>query len=272
MRTLATALLLPALALAAGERTETKTEALKSGASLQVKSANGAIRVSTWDKEEVEIKAEIKERTDNTVKLEVRRTTGGLEVEAILPNHSGWSFGGSDGVNFTLRVPKRLEGHYRTSNGRVEVRDTVGSLEVTTSNGGLSIENVKGDVHARTSNGAVTLRSIDGRVQGGSSNGSVTLDRVKGGVDFSTSNASITATDLDGRNQGIDLATSNGSINLGLGEAKGEIDAKTSNGSVHVDRPGVELVEMGKSSARLRVPGSSQTIRLRSSNGSIHLK
>ena len=272
MRTLATALLLPALALCAGERTETKIQALKAGSVLQVKSANGAIRVTTWDKEEVEIRAEIKERTDNSVKLEIRRTGNGLDVEAILPNHSGWNWVGSDGVNFTLRVPKRLEGHYRTSNGRVEVRDTVGSLEVTTSNGSLMIENVKGDVDARTSNGAVTLRAIDGRVKGGSSNGSLTLDGVKGGVDFSTSNASITATDLDGRNQGIDLATSNGSINLGLGSAKGEIDAKTSNGSVHVDRPGVELVEMGKSWARLRVPGSTQSIRLRSSNGSIHLR
>ena len=272
MRTLAAALLLPALALSAGERTETKTEALKAGSVLRVKSANGAIRVSTWDKEEIEIRAEIKERTENSVKLEVRRTATGLDVEAILPNHSGWNWGGSDGVNFNLRVPKRLEGHYRTSNGRVEARDMVGSLEVATSNGSLVIENVKGDVNAHTSNGAVTLRGIDGRVQGGSSNGKLTLEDVKGGVDFSTSNASITASNLDGRNQGIDLATSNGSIKVGLGDAKGEIDAKTSNGSVHVDRPGVELVEMGKSWARLRIPGSTQPIRLRSSNGSIHLK
>ena len=272
MRTLATALLLPALALAAGERTETKTEALKAGSVLRVQGVNGPIRVSTWDKDEVEIKAEIKERTDQSVKVEVRRTSNGLEVEAIVPSHSGWSWGGSDGVSFTLRVPKRLEGHYRTSNGRVEARDMVGAQEIHTSNGGLLVENVKGDVDAHTSNGAVTLRSIDGRVLGGSSNGSLTLEGVKGGVDFSTSNASITASDLDGRDQGIDLATSNGSINLGLGAAKGEIDAKTSNGSVHVDRPGVELVEMGKSWARLRVPGSTQAIRLRSSNGSIHLR
>ncbi len=272
MRTLAAALILPALALAAGERIETKTEALKAGSILRVQGANGAIRVSTWDKDEVEIRADIKERSDQSVKIDIRRTSHGLEVEAILPTRSGWNWGGSDGVAFTLRVPRRLEGHYRTSNGRVEARDMVGAQEITTSNGSLMIENVQGDVDAHTSNAAVTLRAIDGRVRGRSSNGRLTLEGVKGGVDFGTSNASITASDLDGRNQGIDLSTSNGSINLGLGAAKGEIDAKTSNGSVHVDRPGVELVEMGKSWARLRVPGSSQSIRLRSSNGSIHLK
>lgn len=272
MRTLAAALLLPALALSAGERTETKTEAFKAGSVLRVQGFNGAIKVTSWDKDEVEIRADIKETDDRPVKLDVRRTAQGLDVEAQQTSHSGWNWRGSQGVNFTLRVPRRLEGHFTTSNGRVEARDLEGTQDFSTSNGGLLIENVKGDVKAHTSNGAVTLRGIDGRVQGGSSNGSVTLDRVKGGVDFHTSNASITASDLDGRNQGIELATSNGGINLGLGEAKGEIDAKTSNGSVHVDRPGVELIEMGKSSARLRVPGSTQTIRLRSSNGSIHLK
>ncbi|HJV23370.1 MAG TPA: hypothetical protein VJ570_11770 [Holophagaceae bacterium] len=272
MRTLAATLLLPVLALAAGDRTETRTEALKAGSVLKVHGFNGGIKVSTWDKEEIEILADIKERDDNAIKLDVRRTANGLEVEATRPSHVGWTWHGSQGVSFTLRVPRRLEGHYRTSNGRIEARDLVGTQEFTTSNGSMLVEGVKGDVEAQTSNGSVILRSIDGRVRGGSSNGRLTLEGVKGGVDFSTSNASITASDLDGRDQGIELSTSNGSIEVGLGAAKGEIDAKTSNGSVHVDRPGVELVEMGKSWARLRVPGSTQAIRLRSSNGSIHLK
>jgi DUF4097 and DUF4098 domain-containing protein YvlB len=272
MRTLAVSLVFPVLALSAGDRTETRTEALKSGSVLRVQGANGAIRVSTWDREEVEIRADIKERSDKSVKIDIRRTGSGLEVEAVLPRNSGWNWGGSDGVSFTLRVPRRLEGHYRTSNGRVEARDMEGTQEIATSNGALVVENVKGDVNAHTSNGGVTLRAIDGAVRGSSSNGSITLEGVKGGVDFSTSNASIHATDLDGRNQGIQLTTSNGPIRVGLGTAKGEIDARTSNGSVQVDRPGVELVEMGKSWARLRIPGSTQTIRLRSSNGSISLK
>ena len=271
MRALAAALALSSLALLAGERTETRTEALKAGSVLSVRSANGSLRVTSWDKEQVEIRAEIKEREDHSVKLEVRHTADGLEVEAILPSHSGWSWGGSDGVSMTLQVPRRLVGHFITSNGRIEVRGLEGRQDIRTSNGTLKIEDIKGDVEARTSNGAFTARNLDGRLKGGSSNGGVTLERVTGGIDLSTSNAGITAEDLDGRGQGIDLATSNGSIKVGLGNAKGEIDAKTSNGSVHVDRSGVELVETGKAWARLRIPGSSQTIRLRSSNGSIHL-
>jgi DUF4097 and DUF4098 domain-containing protein YvlB len=272
MRSLALALSLPALMLTAGERTETKTEALKAGSTLRVQSFNGAIKVSTWDKEEVEFRAEIKESDDAPIKVEVRRTPKGLEIEASRPSRIGWSWKGSQGVAFTLRVPKLLEGHFITSNGRVEARDLEGNQEVDSSNGSLLVEHVKGNVKAHTSNGAVVLKDIEGRVEGGSSNGSLTLERIQGGVSFSTSNAGISGSDLNGRDQGIDLSTSNGSINLGLGEAKGEIDAKTSNGSVHVDRPGVELIEMGKSWARLRIPGSTQTIRLRSSNGSIHLR
>mgnify|MGYP000889138127 CR=1 FL=1 len=271
MRSLVAALALSSLALLAGERTETRTEAFKPGGTLTVRSANGALRITSWDKDQVEIRAEIKEREDHSVKLEVRRTAEGLEVEAVLPSRT-WSWGGSDGVSMTLQVPRHLVGRFTTSNGRVEVKGLEGKQEITTSNGSLKLEDLKGDVVARTSNGSVTVRNLDGRLKGGSSNGGVTLERVTGGIDLSTSNAGITAEDLDGRGQGIDLSTSNGSIKVGLGQAKGEIDAKTSNGSVHVDRPGVELVESGKSWARLRVPGSSQSIRLRSSNGSIHLR
>lgn len=273
MRALAAALLLPALALMAGERSETRTEAFKPGARLSVRSANGSLKVTPWDKEAVEIRAEIKEREDHSVKVEVRRSGDDLDIEAILPSRgAGWSWGASDGVSFVLQVPRRLLGRFTTSNGRIEARGLEGDQAFTTSNGALKLEDLKGDVQARTSNGAVTIRNLDGRLRGGSSNGGLTLERITGGIDFATSNAGITADDLDGRGQGIELSTSNGSIRLGLGKATGEIDAKTSNGSVHVDRAGVELVETGKSWARLRVPGSSQVIRLRSSNGSIHLR
>ena len=274
MRTLAAALLLPALALMAGERTETRTEAFKPGATLSVRSANGSVKVTPWDKDAVEIRADIKEREDHTVKVEVRHSGDSLEVEAILPSRSGgWSWGGgSDGVSFTLQVPRRLVGRFTSSNGRIELRGLEGNQELSTSNGTVKVEDVKGDVQARTSNGSVLVRNLEGRLKGGSSNGGLTLEKITGGIEFATSNAGIVADDLDGRGQGIDLSTSNGSIKVGLGSAKGEIDARTSNGSVHVDRSGVELVETGKSWARLRVPGSSQVIRLRSSNGSIHLR
>lgn len=276
MKPLAALLLAPALAFAGSwglhERTETRREPLAAGSTLSVRSANGSIKVTSWDKEELDLVAEIKEREKDSVTLDLRRVSGGLEVEARLPKRAMGNWGESDGVNLILKVPRRLVGQFTTSNGRIEASGLEGAQTLTTSNGRIQVEDVKGDLTAHTSNARVSVKHLSGALRGATSNGSLELDQVSGGVDFATSNGSIRAEGLDGQGQGISLTTSNGGIQVGLGQAKGEIDALTSNGGVQVERQGMELIETRKSAARLRIPGSSQMIRLRTSNGGITIR
>jgi hypothetical protein len=276
MKPLAALLLAPALALPSSfgmhERTETRREPLAAGSRLSVKSANGRLTVTGWDKEEVELQADIKEREKDSVTLSVRKTGSGLEIEAQLPRRIGSWWGESNGVTMTLKVPKRLVGHFATSNGRIEVTGLEGPQALATSNGRIHAEDIKGDLDANTSNASVTVKRLEGSLKGATSNGPLELDHVSGGIDFATSNGAIRAEGLDGQGQGITLTTSNGDIQVGLGQAKGEIDAQTSKGGVHVERQGMELIEMHKSAARLRIPGSSQQIRLHTSNGGITIR
>lgn len=276
MKPLAALLFAPAFVLAASwglnERTETRREPLAAGSTLSVHSANGSLKVTAWDKEELDLVAEIKEREKGSVTLDVRRVPGGLEVEARIPRRLVGGWGESDGVNLVLKVPRRLAGQFTTSNGRIEVSGLEGAQTLTTSNGRIQVEDVKGDLTAHTSNARVTVKRLAGALRGATSNGSLQLDQISGGLDFTTSNGSIEASGLDGQGQGIALTTSNGGIQVELGQAKGEVDAATSNGSVRVERTGLELIETQRSSARLRIPGSSQTIRLRTSNGGITLR
>jgi DUF4097 and DUF4098 domain-containing protein YvlB len=270
----AAALLLLAPMLFADSRQEHRTEPLKAGSVLVVSTSNSPIRVEGWDKEEVSLDAEIQEKEKDGVKIEVTRAQDRLEIKAVFAHGGmGWSFfGKSESCAFTLKVPRRLEGHYRTSNARIEASHLSGTQELTTSNAKLILEDIQGNVEARTSNATLQARGITGDLHGSTSNGTLQLEQVSGGVEFSTSNGSIHAKDLDGQGKGIRLSTSNGSITLGLGNAKGEVDAATSNGSVKVERSGTELVEMHSHSARVKVAGSSQVIRLRTSNGSITIQ
>jgi DUF4097 and DUF4098 domain-containing protein YvlB len=276
MKPLAALLLAPALALPTSfgmnERTETRREPLAAGSHLSVKSANGRLTVTGWDKEEVELQADIKEREKDSVTLSVRKTGSGLEIEAQLPRRVGSWWGESDGVNMTLKVPRRLMGHFGTSNGRIEVTGLEGAQVLATSNGRINAEDIKGDLDANTSNASVTVKRVSGSLRGATSNGGLQVEQVSGGIEFSTSNGSIQAEGLDGQGKGISLTTSNGGIRVGLGNAKGEVDASTSNGGVSVERQGMELIETHKSSARVKVPGSSQVIRLRTSNGGITIR
>lgn len=277
MRPLALGLpaLLLAVPLAAGTRHETRTLPLKAGSVLKVTTRNSSLEVRGWDREEVALEAEITESDSAPVRLDVRPSDGRLEIEAVFPDGwtSGW-FRRGPSCALSLRVPRRLEGAFQTSNARLDAQGLTGTLSFRTSNGRLVLEDLAGPVEARTSNASLRVHRLDGDLRGGTSNGSVELEQVSGGVDMSTSNASVHASRLDGQGKGIRLRTSNGGMEVELGKATGDIDAQTSrHEKVRVDRQGLELIDMHDGShVRLRAPGSSQTIELRTSNGGITLR
>lgn len=257
-----------------GTRHENHTLPLKAGATLKVITRNGAIEVQGWDREEVSLTADIQDSKSRPIRLEVHSGVGRLEIEAVFPESRGWYwFGTSPACSFTLKVPRRLVAEYRTSNARIDARGLQGTLTFTTSNGRVVLEDLAGTVEAKTSNGALRIRNLDGDLRASSSNGSAEVERISGRVDVSTSNGAVRARDLDGHGKGIRLITSNGSVTLDLGKATGTIEATTSrHEQVRVDRAGVEFLDMAHPSrVRLRIPGSAQTIELRTSNGGITL-
>lgn len=262
--------------LAAGTRTENRTEAFKPGGTLVVRTQNSPLSVQGWDREEVSLVAEIQDSPKYPVQLEVRKAEGRLEIEAVFPSRSGWSFGFSEGnaCAMTLKVPRRLIGQFRTSNARLEAKGLDGQLEFRTSNALLSLEELGGSVEAQTSNATVRAKKITAALKGSTSNGSLRFEQVEGPLVFSTSNASIQATGLDGQGQGIRLETSNGRIEVELGKATGSIRARTSrHEKVKVERQGIELVDMSShSDIRLKAPGRDQEILLRTSNGGISIR
>lgn len=272
------ALGLPLLAcavLAAGERSEHKTFKLAAGSSLLVRTANSPITVKGWDKEEVVLDAEIHDTADRPVTVETREGAGRLEIEAVFPKTewtSGWS-GRGPSCAFRLMVPRRVEAELRTSNAPLSVSDLDGRLVFRTSNAPMTLVNLGGDVEARTSNAPLTARQVSADLRGGTSNGPLKLENVSGGLDFATSNASVTATGLDGRGRGIRLATSNGSMTVELGKAAGDLEARTSrHEKISFQRTGAEQVEIDKGTVKAKLPGSSQRIELKTSNGDIEIR
>lgn len=269
--------LILALPLQAGTRQERHTLKLKSGGTLQVTTHNSDIQVSGWDKEEVSLVADIHDSENRPVVLKVLPGTGDrVEIEAVFPERSwgGIHFGRGPGCDLTLQVPKRLVGRFQTSNSRIDARNTGGTLEFRTSNGRVELMGLTGEVEARTSNSKVIVHNLEGDLRGSTSNGSLELEGVTGAVDFSTSNGSIRASGLDGKGKGIRLHTSNGSLQVDLGKATGEIRAHTSrHEKVNVERQGFELIDMSRGNdVRLRLPGINQIIDLATSNGSITLR
>lgn len=257
-----------------GARIETRTEPLASGAKLWVRNRNGGITVSGWDKEEVALTAEIRDSEQRRIELAWQRIGPDLDIAALYQQPRLTLTPGaatSPWCRMTLNVPRRLLGHFRTTNGEIRVETVVGYVRCETVNGDITVEDVAGEVLAETSNGNLEARDLHARLRGGTANGRIVLENVDGQVKVETTNGFIRARNLDGWGEGITLESTNGAIDLELGRASGEIQAETANGSIRIKVAGGQVLENGKHRVRVRVPGRSQKIVLASTNGSIQV-
>ena len=257
-----------------GTRTEQRAEKLAMGAKLWVRNRNGAIRVTGWDREEVALTARIRDNEKRRVNLVIQRKGEDLDVEASFQQPSLVIIGVhvSPRCDMTLQVPRKLQGHFRTTNGPVSVEGLEGYARCEATNGSIEVRRIRGEVHADTTNGTIEARELAARIKGSTTNGRILLEEVDGGVRVETTNGSIRARGLDGWGEGIHLETTNGSIEVDLGRATGEVVADNSNGTLDIKVPAAQVVEMSKHSARVKVPGRTQRIRLETTNGSIRVR
>jgi DUF4097 and DUF4098 domain-containing protein YvlB len=158
-------------------------------------------------------------------------------------------------VDYELHVPKRTALELHTSNGRIDINEVQGTIVAKSSNGQINTHATCGPVHAETSNGAIVCKDIQGPVELETSNGSITIDC----ADTLASDASI------------QCATSNGSIDVSLPtDAAFRLDAGTSNGRIKSDFP-MAVTAGAKTQLAGEVGAGGPTVRLRSSNGGIHV-
>ena len=256
-------------------RTVTRTENLAFGAKLWVRNRNGAISVSGWDKEQVSLSAEIRDSEQRRIELVVQRLGPDLEIEAQFQEpRLNLTLGSvaSPWCRMTLNVPRKLLGHFRTTNGPITVDTVIGYVRCETVNGDITLGAIAGEVQADTTNGNVEAKGLHARIRGGTANGRIVLEDVDGQVKMETTNGFITARNLDGWGEGISLASTNGAIDLELGRATGDLLAENAHGSIHVKVANAQVLELGKHRVHVRVPGQNQKILLGTTNGSIQVR
>lgn len=265
---------------------------MKTGGRLAVDGFNGAVEVSVWDQETVDISGTKYARTqDETrdLKIEIDHTPDAVSIRAIRPN----MMRGNYGARFAIKVPRGVKlDHLITSNAAIRASDCTGPARLKTSNGLLEVRKLKGSLHGETSNGPVELSDIDGDVEVRSSNGHIRIDGIRGALEATTSNSSIHAVldKVDGTvrvessNGGIDLTlpasmqsairahTSNNGITLHLpGDVNARLVAGTSNGSITSDFEMRTRGEIAKHHLEGTIGNGGSLIDLSTSNGPIRI-
>jgi hypothetical protein len=252
-----------------------RSEKMAPGSRIWVKNRNGDVRVMGWEKEEMYLMAEIRDTDRRRIELSILPKEGGLEIETLF-QEPFWSFNWgvvlSPRCEMTIFIPKQASAYFRTTNGSLHVSYLDGYARCETTNGDVRVSDVTGEVHMGTRNGALEAKDLGARLKAVTENGLVTLTNVSGGIFAETINGSILARNLNGWGEGITLGTTNGSIDISLGDATGEITAESVEGSLELRIPEAKVLETSKHSAHLKVPGKAQKISLRTTNGTITVR
>jgi DUF4097 and DUF4098 domain-containing protein YvlB len=183
-----------------------QTYALTADGRIELDNINGAVHISSWDRNEVKVdavkSADNKERLDEA-KIEVDSGSDHISIRTKYPDHDmtfNWgSHNNPASVEYTLTVPRaaRLD-EIKLINGGLDVAGVSGEVTASCINGRLEASDLSGRAHLSTINGRLEAKfeQLKGR--------SLELSSVNGPVDLtipSDSMAEIEASTVSG---GID--------------------------------------------------------------------
>jgi DUF4097 and DUF4098 domain-containing protein YvlB len=247
-----------AAALADYREDYSKTLPLKAGERFSLDNVNGAVTVSTWKEDKVEIKAVKVARNDEKdlkdVEIRVEQSAGHVSVKAIWPK---FRLHFNVNVDFEIKVPEGvILDEVETVNGEVKVTGRFGRAAVGTTNGSVSVEDASGELKAYTTNGGIQVSRFEGKLDADTTNGNIRLE----GLTFK---------------DGISAETTNGSITLAIASPEklnANLLARTTNGHITVDFP-VTLKNLTPSKHRVEatIGQGGPEISLETTNGSIKI-
>ena len=185
-----------------------QTYAITSDGRIELDNINGAVHISSWDRNEVKVDAvkyaDTKERLDEA-KIEIDSGKDYLSIRTKYPDHNNtWNWGSHNnpaGVEYTLTVPR---------SARLD--------EIKLINGSLDVTGVSGEVRASCINGRLEAHDLSGRAK------------------LSTINGRLDARFAQLSGQDIDLNSVNGSLELTIpSDSNAEVEASTVSGGISND-------------------------------------
>lgn len=225
------------------ERRINESYELASDAHVEVIGINGPVSVEATDGTTAEVQVTTTAGSAGDLaehRIIVEHTKSSLSVRG--KGDKGWGFwrwlrgGGNARHNVVLKVPRTVELAVRGTNGRVEV----GEME-----------------------GAVQVAGVNGRVEIGGAHGGMEVSGVNGGVTLTVNELGEGGMHVNGINGGVEFR-------LGSG-VNADLNFNGVNGQITIEAPNVEVQEQKRSKLRGRVGEGGAGIKANGINGGVRL-
>ena len=282
-------LLNSATVFAEGKILHEKKYSVEMGETLLVEFISADIKVRSWDENEVQLIVKGSNSINDKFEFEFSYEDG--VVKAIAEKKSDWSsWSWSNDFSLIVKVPNKFNLNLKTSGGDVEIKNTSGEIVIKTSGGDIELKNSQGSLSAKTSGGDVEVtnfigdaaiktsggdievKNIDGAIEAKTSGGDIEINSSNGKVMAGTSGGDI---DLkyDGKNFGVDLYTSGGTISVKLpNDFAADVTLKTSGGSINNKFTNSNAREISKSKYVGKYNKGGADFTAKTSGGSIYVK
>ncbi len=196
---------------------EEKTFQIQPGKNLKVDASSGGVSISSWDKNEVNIKILGNEKAKDKMKFEFKNDDDKVEVIAKRKHWLTDWFSNGIKLRIEIKIPKSFNTKIKTGGGGISIQDISGSIYLSTSGGGITFKDVSGKFNVSTSGGGITGINFQGDLDASTSGGGISLSGRDSKIKAETSGGSISL-DYEGVNKGIYLSTSGGGIHINLPE------------------------------------------------------
>lgn len=232
---------------------------------IKLQTQNGNINIKSWEGKEIKIDIlkMVKgignlESEINKITVSFKENNGVLSCVIKMPRVS--SFFMSYDADIIVRLPRRMFEtiDLKTSNGNIEVENTIANFVIRTSNGKVDIYQSMGTFDLKTQNGKIYLNGVQ---------------IFEGENKIETSKGSIMG-NLKLPNSGsLSLETRNGDVDLELsGYIKADFEAKTSNGEIVIKDLNLAVEKKDKRMLKGKINGGGLKLSISTSNGNIKVQ
>lgn len=171
-------------------------------------------------------------------------------------------------IDYDLTVPAQTKVSSQTGSGNQNIDGVQLALNARTGSGNITLDNIGADAHIRSGSGDLKITSVKGALDAQTGSGNIRAHGIAGGVSANAGSGEIEVEQV--ASGSVKVGT--GSGNVKLYGVKGGLRAETGSGDITVDGDptGDWRVGAGSGNIDLKVPsGASFNIDARTSSGSL---
>jgi DUF4097 and DUF4098 domain-containing protein YvlB len=254
----------------------TKTFTVTGHARVRVETDDGAVRVSTGDIKQVEIRVVYTGyKLDKDLRVSSEHNGDSVDVVAKTSGGGLWNWGvRHSSLRVEVHMPKDADLSVRSGDGSVEADSINGNVDVTAGDGSITVQGLRGNMRFHTADGHIEARGLDGTVDASSGDGHISLEGRFDGLTIRTGDGGVNARASAGSkvSSAWSIHTGDGSVDLEVpGDLAANLDASTHDGHISL---GLQVTVEGtfsSSSIHGKLNGGGQALTIHTGDGSIHL-